>query len=381
MRDIQGILGDPKFLMGLSLLNAGNPQGGYGGILNTAMGMNQLQNSNQNNDLQRSLTELQIQKARKDLQPRDPRSTLGKINPKDYTPDSFTQYLSTGDASVLRSVMDQNATAPIIKSVYEGNVEIQQQWNPEKQKWEEVGRGPRWAPQQDQGGYYGNVAYSYDQGGNPVMYQPKKSGGFDMFQLTGEAPVQYDPNRQATLKTAETTASKTSEENVAQHDAVIKASDNIYKIDGLINHLQTSDAITGLGADIFKNIERAKVLLGGKAAKGKVSDTELLDALLGSEVFPMIGALDIGARGMDTPAEREFMRKVLTGEISLNKDTLLKMAQIRKEISLRSVQRWNKRVESGELDKYFEFSGRPKGKIEYSDTGAPAQEDSGWQDL
>ena len=371
MRDIQGILGDPKFLMGLSLLNSGNPQGGYGGILNTAIAYNQLQQKQGDRGLKNRYMEAQIENLNKPAAlPKDVQSyNYAKEN--GYN-GSFVDFLNEKSSG---------SNAPTVKSVYEGDVEIQQQWNPENKKWEEIGRGPRWAPQQDQGGYYGNVAYSYDQGGNPVMYQPKKSGGFDMFQLTGEAPVQYDPNRQATLKTAETTGSKTGEENVAQHDAVIKASDNIYKIDGLINHLQTSDAITGLGADIFKNIERAKVLLGGKAAKGKVSDTELLDALLGSEVFPMIGALGIGARGMDTPAEREFMRKVLTGEISLNKDTLLKMAQIRKEISLRSVQRWNKRVESGELDKYFEFSGRPKGKIEYSDTGAPAQEDSGWQDL
>jgi hypothetical protein len=85
--------------------------------------------------------------------------------------------------------------------------------------------------------------------------------------------------------------------------------------------------------------------------------------MMGSEVFPMIKALGIGARGMDTPAERDFMRKVLTGEISLNKGTLVEMARMRKRVAERAIDRWNKRVDKGELDKFFEASGVAKERI------------------
>lgn len=56
----KNLFGDPRLIMGLSLLNAGNPQGGYGGILNSALAYNALQRRGQNDDLKRKLYEMQI---------------------------------------------------------------------------------------------------------------------------------------------------------------------------------------------------------------------------------------------------------------------------------------------------------------------------------
>jgi len=157
------------------------------------------------------------------------------------------------------------------------------------------------------------------------------------------------------------TGKKTGEKNVEQHDTAEKALAAVKKVDVLINHLETSDAITGMGADIIKGFERMKVLLGANAKTA--SDTEILDVMMGSEVFPLIKTLGLGARGMDTPAEREFLRSVLTGQINLNKETLLYMAKMRKGIAQDQVDKWNNRVDDGELDNYFEASGRKKQKL------------------
>ena len=78
----------------------------------------------------------------------------------------------------------------------------------------------------------------------------------------------------------------------------------------------------------------------------------------------MIKALGIGARGLDTPAEREFLRSVMTGTTQMNKSTLIRMTEIRKNVAERAVKRWNERVDSGELDRYFQAAGMPKQKIE-----------------
>ena len=119
-----------------------------------------------------------------------------------------------------------------------------------------------------------------------------------------------------------------------------------------------------MGSDVLKNVERAKFLFTQSKAQGKtISDTELLDTMLGSDVFPMIQALGIGSRGMDTPAEREFLRSVMTGTTAMNKETLVKMTEIRRDIAKRAIDKYNKRVEGGELDQYFRFSGMPKQKI------------------
>jgi hypothetical protein len=199
-------------------------------------------------------------------------------------------------------------------------------------------------------------------------------------QASADAPTQSKAQVAGAVKLAETTAAKDpilaakeaaaketgksgAEMNVKQYETALASKSAIQDIQRLEDHLKTSKAITGMGADVFKGIERMKTLLGDKAASGKVSDTEILDVMMGAEVFPLIKSLGIGARGMDTQAERDFMRKVLTGEISLNKDTLLEMARLRRIAAERSIRMWDDRVESGEVDDFYKQTGRKKEKI------------------
>jgi hypothetical protein len=158
------------------------------------------------------------------------------------------------------------------------------------------------------------------------------------------------------------------EQDVELVNTANKSKNNISKIDMTLNQIQNSDAITGFGADIQKNVNRfkAKVLKDAKAGK-QVADTEILDAFLGSDVFPQIGALGIGAKGLDTPAEREFLRQVMTGTISMDKNALIKMTQIRRDIEKRSIDRYNQALQSGELDDYFTSTKRQKKLIDIPD--------------
>jgi len=184
------------------------------------------------------------------------------------------------------------------------------------------------------------------------LYNQELGKGRGSTQAQAEGiPVQEE--EAARTSEAAETSKLMAQTNVEQFNAAQAAEDNIAKIDNLIKHINESESITGLGAEIFKNIERVKTLFGDEVAAGRAIDTEILDAMLGSEVFPMIKALGIGARGLDTPAEREFMRKVLTGSITLNKQTLLQMAEIRKAVSQRAIDRWNKRTRSGELKGFY----------------------------
>ena len=126
------------------------------------------------------------------------------------------------------------------------------------------------------------------------------------------------------------------------------ASENLPKLYETLDLINNSDAIVGIGSDVLKNVERVKKqFLADKNAGKKVSDTEVLDAMLGSDVFPMIQSLGVGARGMDTPAEREFLRGVMTGSTALDKDTLKRMTEIRVNLAKRAIQKYNTNVESG----------------------------------
>jgi hypothetical protein len=161
-------------------------------------------------------------------------------------------------------------------------------------------------------------------------------------------------------KYAETVGTETAREDVEAVKAANKGVGDLSKINRTLNQLYTSKAITGIGADMLNTVEKLKARLGSDVAAGKVADTELLDALLGADVFPQIGALGIGARGLDTPAEREFLRSVMTGTISMNKETLIRMTEIRRDIQEEAIKQYNEKLERGELDRYFEITRRQK---------------------
>jgi hypothetical protein len=141
------------------------------------------------------------------------------------------------------------------------------------------------------------------------------------------------------------------------------------KIDEALNLLYKADINTGLGAEMFNVIDKARGKFAGDKKAGKrVESTEYLDSLLGSDVFPQISALGIGARGIDTPAEREFLRNVITGTIKLDRSTLIRMAEFRRKALADAAKVYNEKVESGSLDKYFDYTGRPKVKVELPDS-------------
>lgn len=127
-----------------------------------------------------------------------------------------------------------------------------------------------------------------------------------------------------------------------------KAVQDIRKIDDTIKLLQEGDVDTGFGAEFRQNLRRVVSLFSDDPERiATLSDTELLNSAIGQEVFGAINNLGIGARGLDTPAEREFLREVLAGKITLTKDTLLRMAAIRRKAAENQITSWNNILETG----------------------------------
>ena len=154
------------------------------------------------------------------------------------------------------------------------------------------------------------------------------------------------------------------EENTKIYNSGQSAVKNIAKINETLNLIEKGDPTTGIGADLINNINRSKLLFTDSKKKiNQVSDTELLNSLLGADVFPQIGALGIGAKGLDTPAEREFLRQVMTGTINMNKETLVRLTNLRKKYEEKSITEYNRAVDEGQLDPLFKEGGLPKRKL------------------
>ena len=177
--------------------------------------------------------------------------------------------------------------------------------------------------------------------------------------------IQNMPAQKADVKYGEGVADLATKKDFEIYESAIEAPKKIENHNDTIRQIQKADVTTGFGAELIKNVNRARALILNDEKAGKrVSETEKLEAMLGSQVFTMLPALGLGARGMDTPAERQFMVAVLTGDKALNKNTLLEMANIRRNLEIRAIQRYNDLVESGEFDAFFEARKRKKRTVE-----------------
>jgi len=165
----------------------------------------------------------------------------------------------------------------------------------------------------------------------------------------------------------------TATRDIQRIDNAKLAEKNIGKLRETRNLIMSGDINAGFGSGLQDVVARAKskLLLDKKAGKN-VSDSQYLDSLLGSDVFAQISALGIGARGLDTPAEREFLKEVITGTRTLDKDTLQRMVDFRIAAAERAAQDYNEGLSAGEFTKYEETTGRKLKPVGVSQERAPA---------
>ena len=143
------------------------------------------------------------------------------------------------------------------------------------------------------------------------------------------------------------------------------ATSNIAKLDETLRVINSGDVNLGIGSEIATNFDRVKAqFLNDSEAQRRVSTDQYLDALLGGDVFGAISSLGIGARGLDTPAEREFLRQVLTGTRALDVEALTRITELRREREINILNEYNNRVELGELDAFFDASNKVKRTFE-----------------
>ena len=194
----------------------------------------------------------------------------------------------------------------------------------------------------------------------PPGYETKTKSQVEYEIALAKEMAKTDPR----LVSREAEAKKTGEDaavfNAKQYEQVLESKRSLDNVANLKKELASSDAITGIGADIRKDIARARAFFGSKYAGKVVSDTEFLTALTGAETYPLIKALGITAQMMNTPDERNFIREVFLGNITLNKDTLLRLADTREKDAKKTIDNWNSRVKGGKLDNFFKLSGKRK---------------------
>ena len=153
----------------------------------------------------------------------------------------------------------------------------------------------------------------------------------------------------------------TFESDAAMQNAARTALDTINKSNETLSLLKEGNLNLGLANPALQFKDRLLSLAGNVEAARRASDTDLLNSMLGTEVFGAISSLGIGARGLDTPAEREFLREVLTGTTTMEPETIEKMARLRARYATKAVARYNEAVERGQFTYIEDAINQPRG--------------------
>ena len=140
-------------------------------------------------------------------------------------------------------------------------------------------------------------------------------------------------------------------------EAVRKAEANIRKLDQVLKIIDEGDPNLGALSGFYQTVDEVMAKFGlSEESAQSATDTQLLEALLGSDVFGMIAILGIGARGIDTPAERDFLIKVMTGERKMTPEALRRMTLYRRKYSRMVIEDYNNRLKDGYYKLYIQHA-------------------------
>ena len=142
---------------------------------------------------------------------------------------------------------------------------------------------------------------------------------------------------------------------------------NLEKLNQVLGIIEEGDINVGILSDMTSAINKLKAtILNDPEALSIEAQNNYVDMLLGSDVFPLISSLGIGARGLDTPAERDFLIAVMTGSRKMGLEALRALTNFRINREIGVMNAYNQSVADGSLDEYFAL-GYKKEKFEVPD--------------
>ena len=156
--------------------------------------------------------------------------------------------------------------------------------------------------------------------------------------------------------------------HLREHDAAVNSGFQLQKLQELKTLLDTGDLTTGYGAEVLNDLNRVRAqFLADKAANKTVTNTQILDALLGEGVFGMIGTLGLGSKNFDTPAEMERIKAAFTGDKGFTTDAIKAITDYRIRATKQAAKNYRKNKQAGVYDKFYESTKYPEPDLSFLD--------------
>jgi hypothetical protein len=132
----------------------------------------------------------------------------------------------------------------------------------------------------------------------------------------------------------------------------------VYQVMDILDRADEGEIRTGVFEPLQTQVSRIAAGLGLGSGDQAIS-MQILQSYMGSDVFPLIKALGIGARGMDTPAEREFLQQSFVGNVTMEVGALRAITERRLGVLLDALDIYNSRAstmtEDGLNSAYFKM--------------------------
>lgn len=152
-------------------------------------------------------------------------------------------------------------------------------------------------------------------------------------------------------------------------DQIAKAApQQIANIDEQIKLLDEGKVNVGFLGQIEQGIGQIRALLGDKEAAKAVTNTQVLESALGSDLIGQIKSAGLTTRSFDTPKEMDNLRAALVGSTRLEPATLRQIAELRKKNLKLVIDDYNKKVKSGAYERMYSLYNQQPFVI---DLGAP----------
>lgn len=192
-----------------------------------------------------------------------------------------------------------------------------------------------------------------DQGNKIALVQTNKFGPAES-RVVGTYAVAEDPNRPRGTTVNVNTKGETayivkSQEKAADRDDVLSQADTaapelMDRSQRIKDVLASGKIITGFGSNFRLQLGKALAVVGENDDE-TIRNTETLAADLAHTTLESIKLLGIGARGLDTQKEREFLES-FTGKKELDAKTIQHLAELAEKTATRVNERWKARYNS-----------------------------------
>jgi hypothetical protein len=248
------------------------------------------------------------------------KEVFGKIDPKDYTPESVRNFAASNnyaDLVPVRKLDFVNGQAVDAYNTKPGTVV---------------------APQANLASDLlvpdGNGGYKV----NEPLVGVKKT-----IAASGAPKTTVTVSQSTEKKYGEQFAGKIADSDVGLRDAAMKAPELAERANRMREILASGKVITGTGADIRLSIGKALNLVGASDAD-TVANTEALMTGMAQNTLDAIKASGLGAGSGFSNADRDFLEKAAGGKISLEAATINRLSELAHRSAQKSAERWNTRV-------------------------------------